>query len=207
MVVKSDDLSVDLMGLPTEEGSTVTRDVSWTVGPGWGTEVLTLPEGQQIPLAVALTQLDDGVLVSVRGEATLHGSCVRCLDPVEVHVPIEVDEVFAEEPALRRKYRKKAPLEDSIEVEGDELDEGFVIENETVDLTGVLRDAIFAEAPLQPLCEPDCSGMCEHCGIRLRDAGPDHHHELLGPRFAALAALLEESPSGPEDDRSEGKNQ
>lgn len=195
MVVKADDLVVDLMGLPTEEGSTVERNLSWTVGPGWETEVLALPEGEEVPLALTLIQLDEGVLVSVRGDVVLRGACVRCLDPVEVPVPIEVDEVFAEEPDLRRKHRKKAPLEDSIEVEGDELDEGFIIENETVDLAGVLRDAIFAEAPLQPLCEPGCLGLCEHCGIRMRDAEPGHHHEFLDPRFAALAALLEDDPN------------
>lgn len=177
--------------------------VDWEVPPGWETEVLRLTPGERVPLDITLTQLEDGVLVGVRGEATLEGKCVRCLDPVTVSTQINVDDVFTEVPNLRRKHRRRDPLEEAIEVEGDELDEGFLIENNEINLSGALRDAIFADAPLQPVCDEDCLGMCEHCGILLRDAEPDHHHEFIDPRFAALAALLEDTEDEDEN-RSEG---
>lgn len=191
-MTKQDNLKIDLIGLETHEGAMSERQVEWTVPNGWHTEVLNLPEGTRIPLDITLIQLEDGVLVQARGETVLEGHCVRCLDPVSVPMTIQVDEVFTEAPDLRRKHRKKGPLEDEIEVEGDELDEGFLIENNAVDISGALRDAIFADAPLQPVCDADCLGICEHCGVLLRDAEPGHHHEFIDPRFAALAALLED---------------
>ena len=39
---------------------------------------------------------------------------------------------------------------------------------------------------LAPLCADDCPGLCPDCGGRRADLGPDHGHETLDPRWAAL---------------------
>jgi uncharacterized protein len=46
--------------------------------------------------------------------------------------------------------------------------------------------------PFKPVCRDDCPGLCSECGARLAD-DPDHHHEVLDPRWAALSALSPES--------------
>jgi len=61
-----------------------------------------------------------------------------------------------------------------------------------VDLEPVLRDAVVTALPFQPVCRPDCQGLCPECGIRLEDAPDDHVHEQLDPRWAALAALAKD---------------
>ena len=47
------------------------------------------------------------------------------------------------------------------------------------------------EADERPLCREDCPGLCGQCGFRMED-DPDHHHDVIDPRFAALQGLLED---------------
>ena len=44
--------------------------------------------------------------------------------------------------------------------------------------------------PLAPLCRPDCPGLCVECGEKWADLAPDHGHETLDPRWAALRERL-----------------
>jgi len=52
----------------------------------------------------------------------------------------------------------------------------------------VLRDAVVPALPFQPVCRDDCPGLCSECGARLAD-DPDHHHDVIDPRWSALSAL------------------
>ena len=52
--------------------------------------------------------------------------------------------------------------------------------------------------PQAPLCEPDCKGLCSECGGRWAELGPDHGHETIDPRWAALQERFS-------DDNSEEK--
>ena len=43
--------------------------------------------------------------------------------------------------------------------------------------------------PFQPLCRPDCPGLCPECGARLAD-DPEHtHDDPIDPRWAGLQGL------------------
>ena len=56
------------------------------------------------------------------------------------------------------------------------------------DIETLLRDTLVEELPLQPLCKPDCLGLCSQCGADLNE-DPDHHHDVTDIRFAGLAGL------------------
>ena len=59
----------------------------------------------------------------------------------------------------------------------------------------VLRDAVVLALPLNPVCDPECPGLCPECGARLAD-DPDHTHgEAIDPRWAALSQLDRHSPT------------
>lgn len=175
-------LILSLLDQPIEAGSRTEFAMDWTVPEGWETKVLRLPQGTVVPLDVAITTIDDGVVVEVTGSATLIGECVRCLDPIEIVQPIESSEVFVYDDS--RLTMKKTVSE--IESEGDDLDKELLINRDSIDLEPVLRDAILSEAPLDPVCSEDCLGICVHCGVLLRDAEPGHNHVFLDPRFSAL---------------------
>lgn len=77
------------------------------------------------------------------------------------------------------------PLAYDLEVNVQEL---FFYEHDLIDLEPVLRDAVVTMLPFQPVCREDCQGLCSECGVRLEDE-PGHHHEVVDPRWAALADL------------------
>lgn len=193
MMSEPNALLLNLRDQPREVGAQRHQTIDWVVPAGWKTEVLELPAGRLVPLDVAVTSTDGGVYVQVEATTDLHGQCVRCLDPVVVPTQVVGGELFTE---ASHGPAPRAYVDGEIDVEGDDFDPDFVIDRDTVDLERLLRDALFADAPLQPLCDESCLGLCEHCGIRLVDAEPDHHHEFLDPRFAALQVLLDESKVG-----------
>lgn len=145
-----------------------------TAPAGLGTEVIGVPEGSELDLELRLESVLDGVLVSgvVRGSAA--GECVRCLDAVEVDVQASVTELYV--------YPGHT-------VDGDgEDDEVRELQDDLIDLEPALRDTVVPALPYRPLCRPDCPGLCPECGARLADA-PDHRHDRIDPRWAALAGL------------------
>ena len=202
--MSASDLSVSLHELAPHTGSRSEQHLAWTVREGWSSEVLTLPAGNEVGLDVALTTIDDGVLVQVTGDTQLVGECVRCLDPLSVPVNIAAAELYVESPtgkatkpgkkAARKPANAGSSLRDDagIEAEGDDLDAVLTVQNDAVDLEPLLRDAIFSDAPLQPTCREDCQGICAHCGVRLADAEPGHSHQFVDPRFAALEGFFDE---------------
>lgn len=195
------DLVLSLRDQPRQEGSRKEHDLNWVVPDGWDMEVLSLPEGTVVPLHVAVTSIEEGVLVEVEASTRLVGQCVRCLEPAVVPVQLSAADVYFESPTKGR--RKARGRDGDIEVTGDELDEDLLIDQDTVDLEPLLRDEMFSDAPLQPLCSEGCQGICEHCGRLFKDLEPGHSHQFIDPRFAALASLLDDTDeSAPNDDPS-----
>ena len=112
----------------------------------------------------------DGVLATGTASAQVKGECVRCLDDLDDDLVVDFQELYLYEDAG----------EDDLSLEGDLLD-----------LEPVLRDAVVLALPFQPLCQPDCPGLCPECGVRLAD-DPGHAHEAaIDPRWTALSALAE----------------
>ena len=149
-----------------------------------GTDVIGIPEGSDVDLDLRLEAVMEGVLVSghVRGSAT--GECVRCLEPAEVDLDVDLQELYV--------YPGRAP-----EGEDDE-DELRELQDEMIDLEPALRDAVVLALPFQPVCREDCPGLCSECGALLAD-DPDHHHDSVDPRWAALQGIVS-GPGASSDD-------
>ncbi len=148
---------------------------------GLGTEVIGIPEGSDLELDLRLEAVMEGVLVSgtVSGRAT--GECVRCLEEVHENVVADLQELYV--------YPGRAP-------EGEDDDEELrELQDEMVDLAPALYDTVVPSLPFQPLCSPDCPGLCSECGARLAD-DPGHTHESADPRWQALQGLLTDERGG-----------
>ena len=142
-----------------------------------GTVVIGVAEGSPVELDLRLEAVMEGVLVSGTARATSTGECVRCLDPIERELVVDLQELYT--------YPGRAP-EDDPDGTQDDLRE---LDDDLVDVEPVLRDAVVLALPFQPLCQDDCPGLCAECGIRLADE-PGHRHDAqVDPRWAALQQI------------------
>jgi uncharacterized protein len=134
--------------------------------------VIAVPEGGEVELDLLIESVVEGVLVSGTASAKVEGECARCLEPIADEVEVRITELYA--------------WPDSTTDETTDEDEVSRIANDLIDLEPVVRDAIVLALPQAPLCEPDCKGLCSECGGRWAELGPDHGHETIDPRWAAL---------------------
>lgn len=161
--------------------------------------VIGVPEGAPLELALRLESVMEGVLVTGTARAQAEGECVRCLEPLELALEAEFQEMFSYHDADDRGRPKAEPTDDA---EGSAEDEDrLFIEDGLFDLEPVLRDAVVLALPMQPVCQDDCLGLCSECGARLTD-DPDHHHDAVDIRWAALQGLAGSLEDGEKDEMS-----
>ncbi|QPL96495.1 DUF177 domain-containing protein [Streptomyces clavuligerus] len=156
--------------------------------------VIGVPEGAPVELELRLESVMEGVLVTGTARASAEGECVRCLEPVRLDVAAEFQEMFTY-PDADDRDRSAEPGDDA---EGEDV---LFLKDGLFDLEPVLRDAVVLALPMQPVCREQCVGLCAECGIRLDD-DPDHHHDAVDIRWAALQGLVETVKDGEKDNMS-----
>lgn len=153
----------------------VQRDVPSPAGLGLDT--IRVPDGAPLALDLRLQAVTEGVLVTGTVTVPVVGECGRCLDPLEQVFSVDLVELFA--------YPGSATVQTTDE---DEVER---IEDDLIDLAPVVRDAVVLGLPITPLCRNDCGGLCPNCGQRLDDVEPGHSHDVIDPRWAALADRIQ----------------
>ncbi|MCX5237919.1 DUF177 domain-containing protein [Streptomyces prunicolor] len=161
--------------------------------------VIGVPEGAPMELDLRLESVMEGVLVTGTARALAKGECVRCLEPLELSLEADFQEMFSYPDADDRGRVKAEPVADAEESAEDE--DRLFIEDGLFDLEPVLRDAVVLALPMQPVCQDDCLGLCSECGVRLTD-DPDHHHDAVDIRWAALQGLAGSLEDGEKDEIS-----
>ncbi|MEE9615010.1 MAG: DUF177 domain-containing protein [Thermodesulfobacteriota bacterium] len=135
----------------TEDASAMTE----AAGGGPGLSFLS-------PVAARITVNLAGEAVNVEGElkAVLKLNCSRCLGEVER----EVESAFFI-PLMKEEGAEGKEGEER-ELTADEMDSGC-LEGDTLDTTALLLGQLLSDVPMQPLCGPDCKGLCHRCGADL----------------------------------------
>ena len=144
-----------------------------------------VPAESEIEFDLKLESVMEGVLVTGTALVTLAGECARCLEPLSFDVEVDLTELF-EYPDTDARGRVIA--DEDIEEELPKLEGDFL------DLEPLLRDAVVLALPAKPLCQPDCLGLCVECGTNL-NLEPNHQHQLVDPRWSALADLTTQERS------------
>jgi uncharacterized protein len=121
-----------------------------------------------VDIALRLESLTDGIVVDGRLAVPWADSCRRCLAPASGDVVCEVHE----------RYQQVITDPDAFEIVGDQID-----------LRRMVSENILLEAPLAPLCRPDCAGLCPTCGTDLNVASCDCVTTDIDPRWQALSEL------------------
>jgi uncharacterized protein len=172
---------VDTRTLGRRPGNTRLVRLAAPVTEPMGIEVIAIPAGSEIDVEVRLEAVAEGVLVSGTAAGTAVGQCSRCLVDVTEPVVARIQELFA--------------YPDSTTAATTEDDEVPRLVGDLIDMEPLVRDEIVLSLPLVPLCRPDCRGLCPGCGERLDDLEPDHSHEMMDPRWAALRDKFAEDSS------------
>lgn len=167
-------LVFDVHALIGRPGAYERIDVAEPADPGIATDVVRVAEDATVRLTGLLESVREGILVTGRASATGRSECSRCLDPVEVPIAADLQElyVWSANEAVPNESGERLPYLDA----------------DLLDLRPAVRDGLILDMPLAPLCSPDCPGLCPECGQRLRD-DPDHRHEATDSRWAALNDL------------------
>jgi uncharacterized protein len=143
-----------------------------------GTDVIHIPAGEPVALELTMESVMEGVLATVEVSAQARGMCVRCLDEVAHQVEVRAQELFA--------YPDRAAHHAQRNAQAATEPEQYELQDDTIDLESMVRDAVVTALPFQPVCRPDCPGLCAQCGARLAD-DPQHAHDTVDARWAALA--------------------
>jgi uncharacterized protein len=105
-----------------------------------------------------------------RAKTTLE--CARCLKLFERQLGWNLTELYA--------FSEKSTSDSDL----------IVPENAQVDLQPLIREYALLEVPINPVCRPDCRGLCPVCGedLNIRDCG--HRSRDEESPFSVLRNLL-----------------
>lgn len=119
--------------------------------------------------------------VSGRIVGRLEIGCRRCINPMEVAVDITFEDSFV---TLERYRETKAEHQ----IAGSDLDVS-VFDGEKIDISEIVREQILLNMPTHLLCDENCAGLCEKCGVNKNTEKCQCEHEDVDPRWTALREL------------------
>ena len=179
-------LVIDVSRLGRRPGSMMAIDQTVPSPRRIGLDLIAIEPDAEMDLDLRFEAVSEGVLVSGTVFAPTRGECARCLGPITGDVEIALTELFA--------------YPDSITESTTESDEVGRVIDQTVDLAQPIIDAVGLALPFVPVCAEDCPGLCPQCGAVMATAEAGHHHEVIDPRWAKLAAMRPHEPGGTEPD-------
>lgn len=129
---------------------------------------------RQLVGTVSVGHTAQGLIFTGEFRALTELTCVRCLKPFDQGLAWTLTELFA---------ASEKSMSDS---------ELLVPEDAQIDLRPLIREYALLEVPINPICRPDCKGLCPVCGqdLNLRDCG--HRRDSGASPFAALQDFLEQ---------------
>ena len=120
---------------------------------------------------VGVSRTPQGLLVRVKMKAKISAECVRCLSDFDQDLDVDFSELYA--------FNRKSVTESGL----------ILPEDGKIDLGPLLREFMFLEVPIKPLCRPDCKGLCPECGENLNENKCNHPPSTGDSRFDVLKAL------------------
>ena len=176
--------------VPRRAGEMKEYQLDLIVPEPLGVPLISVQIGSIVEVDARLEAVTEGILLSAEIFAVATGECIRCLDPVELEIDRTIQELYLYEDDGGKSAKKKSHSKKSAPVEED-LDEVelLYLDGVIMDLEPPIRDAIVLDLPVNPLCDPDCMGLCPDCGQKWALLAQDHAHEVIDARWAGLDGL------------------
>jgi uncharacterized protein len=99
-----------------------------------------------------ITKDDTGLGLSGHASLAIELECHRCLQKYTQALQFDLRAHFSTQP---------------------EADDWLITAEEEIDLAPVIRDEALVHVPIQQICRPDCTGLCDTCG---QPRVGDHEH-------------------------------
>ena len=147
----------------------------------YGEAVARVAEGTELEIDGRMESVHEGILASGEIRTDASAECVRCLEPIQVDIEADFQELFA--------Y-------------SDQDGYDYAVVDETIDLGPIVRDQVVLQLPFQPMCSPDCPGLDPETGLKRPDGWQAPTEDRLDPRWDALRELVDQDPTTTENDTS-----
>ena len=169
--------AIPVAQIASRAGQSKPIDADFPAPSGIGDSIVGIKEGEPVHVSGQFDSIVDGLIFTGRLVAPFVSECTRCLKP-------------GQDKANGKGGKSKKDDEIDIIAGEDESEDTYpLLENGAfADIEAMIRDTLVESLPLQPLCRPDCRGLCSQCGADLNE-DPDHHHDVTDIRFAGLAGL------------------
>ncbi len=128
-----------------------------------------------------LERKSDGILATGAFTTTVVVPCSRCSEPVSVPVSDQFVVMYL---GVQDRFRGE-----EVELTAGEMDVD-VLRDDRLDLSGLLRENVLLNLPLQPLCRAECHGLCPQCGVNLNETSCQCRAQEPNPRLRPLQHLL-----------------
>ena len=176
-------MKLDLSEIASVPGMHITQEIEDKCPEDLGFECTGTVKGK-----LEFTNTVSLLLVTGDIRAELKLQCSRCLVDMTLPVDAKVEEEF--------RIEKIGDSFQVLPLDEDDLESGLVKDN-ILDTQELIRQDLLLELPIQPLCRPDCQGLCPTCGENLnlrKCACPPAEPESP---FKVLGELLEEQDTDP----------
>ncbi len=118
-------------------------------------------------------------VVHVRGNVAvkLNTQCSRCLEEMTQSLKANIEVAL---------FPAGAVPDAGSDGEVEEADMGIATyEGQEIDLADIVRDEVFLQLPMTPVCRKTCAGLCDNCGAN-RNEGPCGCPGSVDLRWSAL---------------------
>jgi len=106
--------------------------------------------------------------------------CSRCLEPYRLPLEVAFDLMYLPQ--------RENVGEGETEVGEDDLGTAYY-RDDTIDLSGLMREQFYLALPMKPLCTDTCRGLCPSCGANLNESACECEPRRVDPRLEGLVAL------------------
>lgn len=175
---KDPKLKIEISQIP-DEGLIVEREDSPSL---YELKEAGLIASENVRLQGRVQKNRKGAYLDARVSTVLELECGRCLRPYPFQVQSELRIFFVPKP----EYSEA----NEVELTSEDLDTYFH-DGKEIDILCPVRDQIVMAIPIQPLCSPDCPGLCPVCGkdLRKKKCGCKPEKEI-DPRLSVLKNLI-----------------
>lgn len=120
---------------------------------------------------VRVSRAQQGLVVHVQVQGLTTTQCGRCLVDFELPLKADFTDLYAFSPKMASESGSVLP------------------ETGQLDLAPSIREELLLSIPINPLCRPDCKGLCPVCGENRNTTHCDHTVDEIDPRLEHLKSL------------------